>query len=809
MLLNDYPRQKITNVQRNADKDSNGVPKWYKDNACFFGKAHNSYSDISTEMTDLLNLLESEFDDDAYNYVTNPHNTTKEEYKRYPAKMRNYDILSPIVDRHLGEQRTRPDTVQIRALNYRSTYDYIAALQANLQENLKAQFFSELERTGILNSSSSSLSNGKNTEAIDYKVLRENFEKEYAKSKAEKGQRSYNFLKQSQNLVEKTVALFNYWIAVGRVVTYKDITNDDVYYNVLDPREYIPLFMSPGSKMFEDAGAGIYRSYWSVSSIIDKFGSEISESQLDKLESLMSRVNESYTNVRFHNEYIYTEKGGANKSGSGLICVEHAVWKTLEPVYVLMYKDEYGNPQKIEVDESYKLEPQKGDISLKKKWDLVWHETWRIPEGHSYKTADSQNKDLGEVYLRWGRGKVQRNEVNNSSSCKLPYNGTYRGLSLNKIHSTLKTGIAYQELYNIQFFRFEMTMAKNKDKLLLFPLGLIPAKKGWDTDRWMHAISAFSIAFFDEKQQGAQAAINAIKDIDMSLSQYMADTWRFMQEIKGAWEEAAGFNKQRMGETAQSAGKGTTQEAVFRSSMATKDLVGEFDFFQAQDVAGLIDTTKLAWKKGKQAPFIGLKGKVEELDIDEDYLNTEYGVYVTNSAVDYENLMLLKQLAQPMMQNGGSMLLSADVVLENDAMAIRDLIEKGEKIQKAFESAQADADREVQKYAADAESKRNEADNATRIEVAKIGAAARKEVAMLTADSFNAQLGDTDNDGIAESDEIMQRAEEREMNRRSMNETQRANMAKEDVERQKVQATREKSMIDLKIAKENKNKYDK
>ena len=43
-----------------------------------------------------------------YNYVINPYNSEKHKTKGFPAKLRSYNIIKPVIDLLLGEKAKRP-----------------------------------------------------------------------------------------------------------------------------------------------------------------------------------------------------------------------------------------------------------------------------------------------------------------------------------------------------------------------------------------------------------------------------------------------------------------------------------------------------------------------------------------------------------------------------------------------------------------------------------------------------------------------------------------------------------------------------
>ena len=56
-------------------------------------------SDIETKYS----ILHGDIPDKFYKKILNPYNATQEQYKRFPATMRNYDLMKGIIRRYVSE----------------------------------------------------------------------------------------------------------------------------------------------------------------------------------------------------------------------------------------------------------------------------------------------------------------------------------------------------------------------------------------------------------------------------------------------------------------------------------------------------------------------------------------------------------------------------------------------------------------------------------------------------------------------------------------------------------------------------------
>ena len=91
----DFPRQKVSGEEKaKADWYANSI-----DYIISLGESMNDRSNVGVR----LDILHGNLPDDLYRKTLNPYNTNKEKYKNFPATLRNYDIMSDIVRRYIGE----------------------------------------------------------------------------------------------------------------------------------------------------------------------------------------------------------------------------------------------------------------------------------------------------------------------------------------------------------------------------------------------------------------------------------------------------------------------------------------------------------------------------------------------------------------------------------------------------------------------------------------------------------------------------------------------------------------------------------
>lgn len=778
MIRRMLPPQNKPTAEKLKIDEGQIYPTWIVQNRNFFTDQANFLTAEKAKMLKLVRIANGVFDSGSYGYVENPFNAKDKKNTQQPAKLRNYDIINPIIDRFMGERRQLPSGLSVYSVNAGNVSEYKEHQQKQFEEGLVNEFVNELQALGLPvtpDNPEMGLHEAK-AKALNWNDRR-----------ASIGQHAYNYIAANSRLDEKYQRAYWWWLVLGRVMTMKNVNHNDVEYKIINPMDISVVGWDENSRYAEDAVAIVRRMKWSVASIIDHFREDLKEEDIEWLRKLESqRTAVDYFGI-IGNNWVRTPAGNYGQYEDGTILVEHITWKTMTLRGILHYQSSItGKVEMMPVDETYVLDPLHGDIKIDWSWENEIWEIWDIAED-----LNMENTNGRVIYLKYGPHEVQRTELSNTSVCKHPYNGTYWGYNAHNVHSVVEKGLPYQELYNIFHFYFEKSLAKNKDKLMLFPLGLIPKAKGWNTERWMHSIHNFSIAFFDETQEKALGALQAMKEIDMSLSQFMGRMWEFMRAIKEEWWEAIGFNAQRYGDISTSAGKGTTNQALVRSAISSLEMLQLFEDFRLVEAVGLIDYSKYAWIEGKKGQYNNSDSTTVYFEINGiEHAETEYGIQAKSSALEQDKIDFVRNnLLLPLAQNGLDGATIAEVIDATDMTKIKELLSKGQEIVKQFElqkqQMQIDGQKEVEGIKLQTEQMKDQRER----DLAKLKADTQIEVALITSDSFNAAAPDNaDTDGLQPSDEIVQRHLERMRAASDSAETRRSNMANEQLKREEIQS---------------------
>lgn len=791
MSIGVEPKHKLTSSQKANSNYVDDVVRYYTQQA-------NLFAGDKTKIQVLYDAAQGIIDKDTYKYVLNPYNTKNEKLRRFPSRLRNYDIISPVINLWLGENSRKPKGGTVVATEADSKNKRKKFIADKLKGNMFQDFINHLNEMGM-------------DTGMQQKEI-ENYQKEADRANsnfddihASIAQEGLDYIKYDQDIDDKVQELLYDWVVAGRYCTYRDIYLNDVIFEVCDPRDIYVVGWGK-SRYIEDADGVVHVKRMTPNAILDAFQDEIKiHKDKDKIiEWLDGRKSlDGFSNdlIEIQSENIdrkINRESDINQNyDDSYIRVYHVVWKSFKKVGLLTYYDEFGMPQQIEVDDTYKPVKSRGESV---EWFWI-NEVW-----DAYKFEDK--------YLIGGRPMpIQRNQLNNLSECKLPYNGRILGYRNSEIISPVQQGINYQILFNILHYRWELLLAKNKDKILALPQSIIPDGDNWETDKFLYWISADGLMMYDDSKPRIAALINGIKAIDMSMGNYMDKMHQLMMQVKEEWWDIIGMNRQRYGDSFASDLKGTTEQAIYRSGMITADMFRQLDKTLEKDYEALLDYSKAAWIDGKKGMYINSDRRRAFLDITAEmmlnYQSTEYGVFVKNTTEEYENLERAKQLLQTMGQNGLDPEHLIGILNATTMSRVKELAKEGMAIEREFQQQQQQAENEANIKAEEMKTSREKAKNETQLQATQIKADADIEVALIGADA--SLLDILNNTGEMENPqaiEAIDSAIDRFKDRQDAVKLQQANIANQQKTEDNA-LKRDKMINDLKIARTNRNKYDK
>jgi hypothetical protein len=669
------PRQRIPRSQKTEE--------WIKRNGEYYRDACQPAVDEAEAMK-MYRLANGELDETDYLYVTNPINTKRQELMGYPAKLRNYDIISPNVQLIMGEKNKRfyPPIVYARNHDYESvqTNHYKQLLVGELQKRFVNESMAmgvPLEEEEIVNT----------LDTIARKV------KSIPDQLSKQGQDALEYIIDYNDLPRNFRKGFYDWLCNGMVYSYKDVIKDRTYYEIISPIN-VSYLCSPHHDFIEDGEAVKVSHRLSVGEIYDRF--QDAEGFSKELKEYLDNHSVS-TDDGMNNNYYYSRSDIDVRAAQGElwrnlfgkypednydsgIDVEHIQWRGATKIGRVVVPNLFGESEIIWVDETFK-DPLN-------QFEVEWEWVDEIYEVYI----------IDDHYFVGGRPiPIQRGESNRPNKAKLLYNGRNFFARHTKPTSIVKKGEAYQKSVNIVKYRAEESLLKSLDKIILFPLGLIPKKEGWDEAKLMYYVRAFSFLFFDDTRPNASAMVQALKDLDMSMSQHVLKAYELVQSIKAEYDEVCGINRQRKAQISASDGKAVSEYALNQSYTMSEELFVEFEEFEQRDYTGLLELSKYAFVGGIQSQFVKRDGTKAMLNIfdPDSYVNSDFGVFVRNSAREQEKLNTLKMNLQPFIQNGGDPKSISKLIAAENYSAVHEIMDELDEKMESIRQQNASMEQEA------------------------------------------------------------------------------------------------------------------
>ena len=612
---------------------------WRRNNVDFYGDRNSYMSLVQNDFEYLYKLASGYNNESSYRYLTSPYATSGGgKNRQYQAKLRHYDIITPLLELLMGEKAKRPFNPMVVALN--------SDLQNVKKEAEREMIQKNLEQI-VLNNFNDLI--GEDVVPRRPITPQEEIERTVGAIPDEKaitGQKSLDYLRRQLDLDRKFRKGWFDYVVTGFCFSIKDIKFQELFYQIESPVN-CGYTASENIDFIEDGEAAWVRRWLTLSDIVNEFHDELDEKTIKELEA-REQSETSNNTVYYSNadtaDFIksMSREGKLNVRQPDLTVhhnqfeVLYVNWKSKVKIGILRGTDVFGEPYEHEVTEDFRA--AEGET-------IEWYWVDQVWEG--YRIAD-------DYYVKIRPIPFQRGTYNNPSDCKLLINGrTYQSRHY-YVKSIVRKLEPYQELYNAIHWHLEKVINKNKEKLVFMPKSLIPDDEDMDMFGMMYHADADGFLFSDEVDSHRLAEMQAVHVLDLSLRDYIAHLQNLLGFIRMEADDVIGFNRQRKGQTQASDGKGVTEQAIFQSAIISENRFLEFDEFQERELQGLLDLAKNAWKDGKKAWYLDSEKRRTLLEVDGGMMQeSEFQVFATNGRDEIEALEGAKQIAQAMMQNEG------------------------------------------------------------------------------------------------------------------------------------------------------------
>lgn len=695
-----------------------------------FGGNGRSRSDEMQTYYDLYNSIYNEKD---LKYVTNPF----KQDDGFPAMAQDYNIIKPYVDQLLGEETKRPfnfypqRTSDIAASELQEKakemlMDYIQATIASKLSPEQAARYEQALATGEIQT----------PEAIA-KYLQKDY-KDIAETEA---YHALQFLKRKLNLTHEFYKGWKDALIGGEEIYYIGVINGDPYVERVNPM-YFDYEHSLDLEFIDDAAWCRRKMIMSATEIYDRFYDKMSERQLNELLELIDqrpgagnnpeirKTSIDYESIKLHKINSFTD----NPFDIDHIVVYHCCWKSFKKIgFVTLLNPETGEVEEFQVDEDYKVTGTEQSV----EWD------WIIEVWEGYRIGD-------DMYIGIQPIEYQHISADNPNSQKLPYTGVVYNNTNSKPRSLVSMMKPLQYMYIVVWYRLELALSRDKGKVAVMDITQIPKSMNIDVNKWMHYLSALGVAFinpYDEgwdipgREGGKPSQFNQLSSWDLTMSNVIAEYIQLMQKIEDMVAKLTGITPQRQGQLAASELVNNVNTAVNMSYHITEPWFWNHNQVKRRVLTMLLNTSKAAWKDSKRYLNYILDDATRAfVQLSDNFFYEDMDIFVDDSTKNQQYIDQLKQLLQPAMQNGASLLDIAEIITLDNMSMIKNRLEEIEQKRMEQMQQQQQAEQQAQQQIAeqqnqlkeeelmlkeaemDLEKYKVDQDNATKITVAQLNA---------------------------------------------------------------------------------------
>lgn len=690
----------------------------------------NTFSENRVSRQDMkayYDLYNSIYDERRLKYVTNPW----KQQDGFPATAQNINIIKPQIDLLLGEEVKRPfnftvirtsDTVTTEVQDKMSEMlmDYMmSALYANMSEE-EAMIHQEKLQTGEIQlpeeiASYYNKSYKDVAESIAYKTLR--------------------YLKQDLNIDNEFHKGMKDAVISTEEIYYVGANGNRPVFERVNPLLFYYEY-SPDLEFIHEASWCARKMILSNQEIYDMFYDKLSDSDLN---NILLKVQSGDINNKAEHDARWNFREIMNNTfdatmNPGLLNVWHACWQSYKKIGFVTLVNEEGEMEEVQVDESYYETGE--EISVEWEWAI---ETW---EGYY---VDDE--------LMFGIQPIDYQYISSSSfnSCRLPYTGTV----YSNTNSTPKSFVSFLEplqyTYIMLWYRLELALARDKGKVLTVDITQIPKSYDIDVAKWMHMLSALGVNLINPYEEGwdvpgrsggRAAGFNQFDSEDLSMSNTIVQYIELLDKVEQMAGSLTGITPQRQGAISSRELVGNVERSIIQSSNITEHLFWKHNNVKREALNMLLNTAKNIWSVNppNSLHYVLDDGERIFLNINDDFLYSDFDIFVSDSSEEMLKLQQLEGLYQPAMQNGATLSDIAEIMTLDNITKIKEKLTEVEQRRQELEDSRLrqeqeaamqleearrqtvelqiqdkQADRDLKKYQIDM-------DNQTKIQIAQIGA---------------------------------------------------------------------------------------
>lgn len=641
------------------------------------------------EMQTYYDLYNSIYNEKDLKYVTNPF----KQQDGFPAMAQDFNVVKPKIDLLLGEETKRPFNFKTIRTSDIATSEMQEKAKQMLIDYIQATIMSKLgpeEQARY----QQALQSG---EIMPPEQIQKYMSKDYKDVAEITAYHTLNYLKSKLNITHEFYKGWKDALVGGEEIYYIGIQNGNPCLERINPLYFDYDTDTSDLEFIHDAQWCVYEMKLSVTDIYDRFYDKLSEKQLNQLLDMADGTSKGGFNPEVRKTsldfpHIKTHTIGSKSNpfeSTNSISVWHCCWQSFRKIaFVTIQDPETGEPVEYIVDESYNETGT--ELNVEWKWII---ETW---EG--YRAGED---------LYWGIEPLEYQYVSseNPNAQRLPYTGVIYNNTNSKPRSLVSIMKPLQYMYIVLWYRLELAMARDKGKVVNMDITQIPKSMNIDVAKWMHYLSALGVNFINPYEEGwdipgreggKPASFNQITALDLTMANTINQYIMLMDKIEAMLSEITGVSKQREGSISSNELVGNVERSVVQSAHITEPWFWTHNQVKKEALQMLLNTAKYAWKDNKVNINYVLDDATRAfLTLSDDFLYEDMDVFVEDTTKNQQQIEALKNLMQPAMQNGASLLDIAEIITMDNVTMIKNRLEEIE--QKRMEQQQAAEEAQAQR----------------------------------------------------------------------------------------------------------------
>ena len=806
--INQFPLQRLPMSKKTQDWKESCVD--YIIGHSQGGSRNGNTRTRKEEMQTYYDLYNSIYNEKDLKYVTNPF----KQQDGFPAMAQDYNIIKPKIDLLLGEETKRPFNFRVVRTSDIATSEMQDKAKQMLIDYIQATIMSRLgpeEQARY----QEALQSG---EVMPPEQIQKYMSKDYKDIAEITAYHSLNYLKNKLNITHEFYKGWKDALVGGEEIYYVGIVNGEPHLERINPIYFDYDTDTSDLEFIHEAQWCCYEMIMSVTEVYDRLYDKMSEKQLNDLLDMMDdsskggitpevrKTSLDYPHIKTHSINGFA----ANPfEESNNVHVWHCCWKSLKKIgFVTIINPETGMPEDYQVDETYKVTGN--EINVEWRWIIEVWEGYRIGE---------------DLYVGIEPLEYQHVSADNPNSQRLPYTGVIYNNTNSRPRSLVSMMKPLQYMYIVLWYRLELAMARDKGKVVTMDITQIPKSMNIDVAKWMHYLSALGVNFVNPYEEGwdipgreggKPSQFNQISALDLTMANTIDQYINLMDKIESMLSEISGVSKQREGSIASNELVGNVERSVVQSAHITEPWFWTHNQVKKECITMLLDTAKHAWKDNKTCIQYVLDDATRTfLTLSDDFFYEDYDIFVEDTTKNQQQIEALRNLMQPAMQNGASLLDIAEIITMDNVTMIKNKLEEIEqkRMEQQQQMEQAQAEREQQLVQMQNEVKEEELmlkEAELDLEKYKIDTDASTKITVAQINAYRGSENmDQDMNGIPDPIEIGKQAiEQQKVNSDAaskqfeLNNKKREIEMKREIENKKIQLEKDKMKQEMELQKQ-------